>query len=140
MPPVLFDNIALLSKPDIRPILPPKILGICQDELDKMFTDRMQMILLKNQMKKRVSFFNDHRGDFFKYRPFFEQYGEFKFEGKTIPAYVMRFNHVSGLGNLRIFFVLYHGSIVLLHAFRETNSGSYDCAYDVAKGRLSARK
>ena len=135
--PLLFNNIPVLLRPDISPLSPPKILGICQEELDRMFTDRSQQMVLKEQMKRRVEYFQTQRGHFVK-KPLFEQYGSFSFEGKSIPAYVMRFNHVSGLANLRIFFILYEGEMVLLHAFQETNSGSYDNASKVAKGRLSA--
>ena len=137
--PIQFGKVPKMKRPDISPVSPPKILELCQEELDTLYPDRPQQIVLKKQIQRRMEFFHGHRTDFVR-KPLFEQYGTFRFEGKNIPAYVMRFNHVGDLANLRIFFILYEGDMVLLHAFQETKDGSYEKAFDVAKGRLAAGK
>lgn len=111
---------------------------MCQVELDKLFPDRQQKIVLKAQMERRLRFYLAHLQDFFQGNQLFEFYDQYSNNGQTIPVYVMRFNHIQQLGNLRIFFVLQDKEIYLVHAFQEKKKADYAPAYEVVKGRLTA--
>ncbi len=136
MEPSEFKNVIRMICPDISPTLAPLILGICQAELDKLFTDHDQKVILKAQMRKRVGFYYEHPQDFFRGNQLFEFYSQCDVKQKQVPVYVMRFNKIKRLGNLRIFFFLCKQEMVLLLAFQEKKKADYLPAYEVAKTRL----
>ena len=138
MVPPLSDNSVPLQRPDLSPLPTPQVLRMCQVELDKLFPDRLQKIVLKAQMDRRIRFYLAHLQDFFQRNQLFEFYDQYSNNGQTIPVYVMRFNHIQQLGNLRIFFVLQDKEIYLVHAFQEKKKADYAPAYEVVKGRLTA--
>lgn len=129
-----------MIRPDISPTQAPQILIICQDELDKLFTDRGPRALLKSQMEKRVKFFYDHPQNFFQSNEFFKFFTQCDVNKKQIPVYVMRFNHMTLLGNLRIFLILHEGELLLLHAFQEKKKSDYAPAFETTKKRLKTLK
>ena len=137
MTPIPYSRMYILGRPDVRPSPRPRIMENCQDELNKLFPTTQQLVVLKAQIQKRMNFFQDHPSDFFVANPLFEYYCSYSDQGTPLSVYVMRFNKIKILGNLRIFFVIKDNEMYMLHAFCEKKKSDYDLAYDVVKTRLS---
>ena len=137
MAPVPYSRMIPLVRPDVRPCLRPYILESCQNDLNKLYPTSFQQSILKAKLQKRICFYQDHPSDFFLGNPLFGFYGNYSDYGTPLPVYVMRFNKVKPLGNLRIFFVIENKEMYLIHAFLEKGKKTYGPAYEVVKTRLS---
>lgn len=118
--------------PDIKPLTGPKIHPTCQAELESLFPERNRQVLIKAQTKKRLNALSQNPALLNTHREWFERlgvYDDFQF-------YSLRFNHVSGLGNLRILFVMNEHQPMFIHAFMEQRGTDYQNAIDLARKRL----
>ena len=137
MAPIPYYKMHVLKRPDVSPTKSPKIHDSCQSDLDKLYPTDLQQKVLKAQIKKRLEYFQSHSSDFCIDNAFFEPYKSVNDHGTQIPVFVMRFNKIKLLSNLRIFFVVESNEIHLIHAFQEKGKKTYDPAYEVVKARLS---
>lgn len=128
-----FRNYLDFKIPDIRPLTGPKLHPICQSEIISLFPDRNQQLILKGQIKKRLSELANEPGLLNNHPGWFERIE--LYEGYMI--YSLRFNHIKNLSNLRILFVMNDKQPMFIHAFQEKKGGrDYQNALEITKNRI----